>query len=239
MELDTSPLARATKRGRPQGTPLNEYAAPTRWETDLHAQQAALRLGELGGRASATAWCRDQGWGIQHTQTVLKKASQLLVSANRETAEEMRARLLTMMDLELKDAANAVSYDKEGNPRMSKDRGAIAAFTRIVMTLGGLDVSTVHHVAGKDRPLRELTTEQLLAEEAKLSQEIYDRAAPVESEQASTLTGIEDAILEDAIPLEEKTLPQNEREQTPTWVGEAHAAGLALRIKAASYGSAI
>lgn len=203
-------------------------------DTAMHAQACALHLGTLGGRGAARRWCVAQGFGEAHTATVLRLAGQLLVAENRETVEQTRARLLVMLESELDDAQRGIVYDKDGAPRTVKDRSAIAQFTRLIVTLTGLDVSTVRHVSGKDRPLREMSTQDLLAEEERLAQAIADRATTVE-----VLT-----VTDDPIPSEEKT-PEglNPTEMVgnlvvaPAWVGQARDSGLALRVRAAQYGA--
>lgn len=197
--------------------------------TQIHALQCSQHLGSLGGRGAAIRWCREQGWGDSHTATVLKLAAQHLVNSHKETIDETRARLLTMLESELEDAANGVSYDKEGNQRTTKDRGAVAAFTKLVITLRGLDQTTVNHIHNKDRPLREMTTEQLLAEEARLGQEVADRAITAE-----VLT-----VQDEPIPSAEKTPVEQPlaAETMPAWAAHARDSGLALRVRAGSYGT--
>lgn len=195
-------------------------------DTAMHAQQCALHLGTLGGRGAARQWCVGKGFGVQHTNTVMRLAAQLLVSENRETVEQTRARLLVMLEAELEDASKGIAYTAKGEQYVSKDRSAIAQFTKLIVTLTGLDVSTVRHVAGKDRPFREMSTQDLLAEEERLAQALADRAVPAEGVVLTT-----DA---DPIPSDEKTLS----DVKPSWLGQARDSGLALRARAQQYGSA-
>ncbi len=210
-------------------------------DTALHAQACAIHLGSLGGRGAARRWCVAQGFGQHHTSTVLRLAAQLLVAENRETVEQTRARLLVMLESELDDAQRGVHYDAKGNAYVSKDRSAIAQFTKLIVTLTGLDVSTVRHVSGKDRPFREMSTQDLLAEEERLAQTLADRAIPTAGETVATEPLTDD---EDPIPSAEKTLDSAApsvsvgNKAAPAWVGAARDAGLALRVRASQYGQA-
>jgi hypothetical protein len=163
-----------------------------RYQTALHASECARVLGSLGGMRAAREWCRGQGWGALHTATVMKLASQVLVAGNSDTIDEARARLLVMLEGELAAAEQCVvAYAKDGKPIIGKDRGAIVQFTKLIMTLKGLDVRTHVHVDVTDRPLKELTTEQLLAEASRLEDEMAGRAVLAEGVAGDTRTPAE------------------------------------------------
>lgn len=238
------PLRATTTPSAPPPGAAAGVVTYSRHDTAMHAQRCAIQLGSLGGRGAARRWCVEQGFGHTHTETVIRLASALLVAENRETVEQTRARLLVMLESELDDAQRGVHYDAKGNAYVSKDRSAIAQFTKLIVTLTGLDVSTVRHVAGKDRPLREMSTQDLLAEEERLAQEIADRAKPVEATLVPPLTDDEAPI-----PSDEKTqfavdpnTPIGEvgnlvAEVAPAWVQAARDSGLALRVRAGEYGA--
>ena len=198
-------------------------------ETSAHVRAAADQLVGSLGLSGTMRWCREQGWGTHHTKSVVQKAQSLIAAENAETIDQSRARMTAWLEHEIRDAENAVMVTKNGERCIVKDRRAIAAYAHLLVTLRGLNVSTVQHVGAGARPLRDLSTAELIQQEQQLAQAIADRStdATVLDVRSEDLTGVGDPI-----PSQE-----NDVVTLPDWVNDARRAGGSWLARARNFGS--
>lgn len=162
---------------------LTAAALPLR---DADTRDCLYQLCKPGGLTAARIWVQHQGWNAWYADKVLEAARKRLIAESAQTIEEVRVRMVAMLELECADCEQTITQE-DGSKKRSKDRSALAKFAQLLVTLHGLNQSTVNHVAGRDRPLQDLTTEQLLAEEAKCQAEIYARMPNAEVLSTSTI----------------------------------------------------
>lgn len=201
-------------------TPMteNEHAAAV--------AQVVDRMCERGGFDLARTFATKQGWTVAYTEKVFAEAHKALAAIGGAAhIEAARGRMIAMLERELADCEFMTGRGKGAH--LVKDRAAIASFSKLLVTLHQLD-EVRHTHATLDRPLREKSTSDLLAEAQALDDELNHRAPTVTAEVVGT-----DRVLTD----DERSIPPIDDVSGQVFIDDAMRLGVRLRAKAKHYGA--